>query len=231
MVGAAGFEPTLTESESGVLPLNYAPMRGVLYNVFFRFAMKIYTFGWHGGRFCGTMSPMNIPLSDIIRFHLVRTHCHIDCVNYFAGLLGAAFPMHDRDKFTEPYQTGYAYRNYMVYHPNMQMLPQQAELYRRVHAEHHRMQSHHVGAWDDVRQIPTSILTEMVCDWYSANFEQAAILNQIEYESVRVFFDRVMSPLPWSDAQREFILARIAELAWRMDNGAVRAIWTHALEL
>ncbi len=27
LVGAAGFEPTLTESESGVLPLNYAPMR------------------------------------------------------------------------------------------------------------------------------------------------------------------------------------------------------------
>ena len=32
LVGAAGFEPTLTESESGVLPLNYAPMRRALYN-------------------------------------------------------------------------------------------------------------------------------------------------------------------------------------------------------
>ncbi len=31
VVGAAGFEPTLTESESGVLPLNYAPMRALLY--------------------------------------------------------------------------------------------------------------------------------------------------------------------------------------------------------
>ena len=31
MVGAAGFEPTLAESESDVLPLNYAPMRGILY--------------------------------------------------------------------------------------------------------------------------------------------------------------------------------------------------------
>ena len=28
MVGAAGFEPTLAESESDVLPLNYAPIRG-----------------------------------------------------------------------------------------------------------------------------------------------------------------------------------------------------------
>ena len=27
LVGAAGFEPTLAESESDVLPLNYAPMR------------------------------------------------------------------------------------------------------------------------------------------------------------------------------------------------------------
>ena len=40
LVGAAGFEPTLTESESGVLPLNYAPMRGALYNLYFHFAIK-----------------------------------------------------------------------------------------------------------------------------------------------------------------------------------------------
>ncbi len=49
LVGAAGFEPTLTESESGVLPLNYAPMRRVLYNAFFCFAIKICAFG---GKMC-----------------------------------------------------------------------------------------------------------------------------------------------------------------------------------
>ena len=42
VVGAAGFEPTLTESESGVLPLNYAPRRGVLYIALHRFANKKY---------------------------------------------------------------------------------------------------------------------------------------------------------------------------------------------
>lgn len=193
--------------------------------------MKIYAFWWRGDRFCDIMPPMNIPVSDIIKFHLVRTQCHIDCLNYFAGLLGAAFPMHDSDKFTEPYQTGYAYRNYVGYHPDMQMLPQHLELYKRVHDEHHHMQPHHVGAWDDVRQIPKRILTEMVCDWHSANFEQAVILNQTEYESVRAFYDRVMSRLAWSDAQREFILELIAELARRVDNDAVRAIWVPALEL
>ena len=39
VVGAAGFEPTLTESESGVLPLNYAPMRGTLYIALSDFAI------------------------------------------------------------------------------------------------------------------------------------------------------------------------------------------------
>ncbi len=38
LVGAAGFEPTLAESESDVLPLNYAPRRLLLYidNYFFQ---------------------------------------------------------------------------------------------------------------------------------------------------------------------------------------------------
>ena len=44
LVGAAGFEPTLTESESGVLPLNYAPMRDVLYASYFHFAIKIFQY-------------------------------------------------------------------------------------------------------------------------------------------------------------------------------------------
>lgn len=38
LVGAAGFEPTLAESESDVLPLNYAPMRERLYIYFLDFA-------------------------------------------------------------------------------------------------------------------------------------------------------------------------------------------------
>ena len=48
MVGAAGFEPTLTESESGVLPLNYAPMCGLLYIVSGAFA--IYFFSRDNGK-------------------------------------------------------------------------------------------------------------------------------------------------------------------------------------
>ena len=42
LVGAAGFEPTLTESESGVLPLNYAPMRRALYNAKKQKSIKIF---------------------------------------------------------------------------------------------------------------------------------------------------------------------------------------------
>ena len=48
VVGAAGFEPTLTESESGVLPLNYdyAPMWGLLYIVCVCFAIYFFIYGW-----------------------------------------------------------------------------------------------------------------------------------------------------------------------------------------
>ena len=46
LVGAAGFEPTLTESESGVLPLNYAPMWGLLYIVCVCFAIYFFIYSW-----------------------------------------------------------------------------------------------------------------------------------------------------------------------------------------
>ena len=46
LVGAAGFEPTLTESESGVLPLNYAPMRRALYNAKKQKSIKILVIIW-----------------------------------------------------------------------------------------------------------------------------------------------------------------------------------------
>ena len=49
LVGAAGFEPTLTESESGVLPLNYAPMCGLLYIVSGAFAIYFFYLPFVGG--------------------------------------------------------------------------------------------------------------------------------------------------------------------------------------
>ena len=44
LVGAAGFEPTLAESESDVLPLNYAPKKlHVIIYTLFRFSIKFFT--------------------------------------------------------------------------------------------------------------------------------------------------------------------------------------------
>ena len=44
LVGAAGFEPTLAESESDVLPLNYAPMRNTLYMYYLFFQLNIFVY-------------------------------------------------------------------------------------------------------------------------------------------------------------------------------------------
>ena len=50
LVGAAGFEPTLAESESDVLPLNYAPMAWLLYTyiLFFQLILFINKFSAPG---------------------------------------------------------------------------------------------------------------------------------------------------------------------------------------
>ena len=41
---------------------------------------------------------MKISVEKIFQFHRLRTQTHIDCLNYYAGLLGYHFPEHDNDK-------------------------------------------------------------------------------------------------------------------------------------
>ena len=59
---------------------------------------------------------MNIPIEEIINFHIKRTNCHVQTLNYFAQILGYHFPEHDSDKYKEPYIFGYAYCNYAKHH-------------------------------------------------------------------------------------------------------------------
>ena len=87
LVGAAGFEPTLTESESGVLPLNYAPMRRVLYNAFFRFAIKICAFGGKIGIFM-ILCPYEYSVGQYNKFSLgadAMSHRLLELFRRFAG--------------------------------------------------------------------------------------------------------------------------------------------------
>ena len=86
---------------------------------------------------------MHIPVETIIDFHHKRTQCHIDCVNYFAGLLGYHFPEHDNDKNKNPIQIGYAYVNYAKYHC-AHLLPAQQDAFRYACQEHHKNNLHHI---------------------------------------------------------------------------------------
>jgi hypothetical protein len=168
---------------------------------------------------------MNIPLDDITDFHKRRTRCHIDCLNYFAGLLGYHFPEHDNDKNIEPYLTGYAYHNYAAYHDGCAMPPQWLDAFESVRAEHHRMQPHHTEHYRSMAEIPHARLIEMICDWHSANFEQTNITHENDFADVAQFFELKMSGLDWTPAQRKLILDTIKLIADRADPEIVRGLW------
>ncbi len=168
---------------------------------------------------------MKIPINEIIEFHIMRTSAHIDTLNYFAGLLGHCFPNHDHDKYTEPYRTGYAYINYAKHHPNCHITDAQRELFDIAHDEHHRMQSHHIEHYDNVGDIPKTVLIEMICDWYSANFESQLLNEHPQYPTVATWFDKKMSALPWTDAQRTFIAQTIQDIEHRINRDDIMKIW------
>ncbi len=168
---------------------------------------------------------MKISATTILEFHTKRTQCHVDSLNYFAGLLGYHFPEHDNDKNHDPIRIGYAYANYVAYHPHAVMSDVARDAMHAAHSEHHHTAPHHVEYYQSVADIPHIILIEMICDWHSANFEQKNILHRCSYDSVADFFQRAMAGRDWTEVQRAFILETIARLAEIADYDQVFEIW------
>lgn len=167
---------------------------------------------------------MRISINDILEFHKLRTQCHIDCVNYFAGLLGYHFSEHDNDKMKEPMRTGYAYKNYAEYHKHFNFLQQYKDLFNVAWNTHHQTNSHHIENYTDVTQISKICLIEMVCDWFSACSEQL-LLNKNEYSCVRDWFDNTMLNLSWTDTQLQTIYQAIDYIEKHADFSCVNHIW------
>ncbi len=169
---------------------------------------------------------MKTPIETIYEFHEKRTACHISCVNYFAGLVGHHFPEHDNDKNIEPMRTGYAYKNYATYHPEYRLPSNYDELFRTAHDTHHNHASHHVEYYHgDVSRISDVCLIEMICDWFSANFEQVFILHDHEYESVTQWFDAKISHLGWTAIQLKTIGETVKLIERQLNHDDIMKLW------
>lgn len=168
---------------------------------------------------------MQIPMDKILEFHKRRTQCHVASLNYFAGLLGYNFPKHDYDKFINPIQIGYAYYNYANYHPNCKITQQYKEAFLHAHDEHHCTQPHHIEHYTNIQEMNHNTIIEMVCDWFSANFEQTNITHINKFKSVMDFFEKQLSQLNWTKSQRETIIETINFLQKNTDSQKLYMIW------
>ena len=175
---------------------------------------------------------MAVTLKTIMDFHHKRTQAHIDCLNYFAGLLGYHFPEHDNDKNSGQMQTAYAYMNYAKYHPELHLSDARIELFHEMHDEHHRMQSHHIEHYKSASEISDITLIEMICDWFSANFEQNHITHKGGASCVREYFDTCMQQkMDWSEKQIAMIDEMIDFLAIYANHDDIMSIWRPLLSI
>ena len=174
---------------------------------------------------------MHIPHDRLYDFHRLRTKAHVDCMNYFARLLGYHFPEHDNDKLSDTICTGYVYHNYQKYHPDFQITPAHQELFEFARAEHHRTQPHHLEYYDDVRSISDMTLIEMVCDWHSASFEQRFITHEDPYDYIvrDFYYIYLHNTYNFSEHQTDLILQLCDFLDTYTDHNAVMKIWTPLL--
>lgn len=180
------------------------------------------------------MPTMAISADKILDFHHKRTTAHINCLNYYAGLLGYHFPEHDNDKLSGPIQRGYAYVNWVKYHPDCKMTMAQRDLYHDMHAEHHKTQPHHIEYYDDISKISDMTLIQMVCDWHSANFEQIFITHETSPQSVIEYFQGFLLNKPglnWTDHQIDLIYQTSTFLDTYSDFDTVMNIWRPILDI
>ncbi|MBR4892260.1 MAG: hypothetical protein IKZ34_03730 [Alphaproteobacteria bacterium] len=178
---------------------------------------------------------MSIPIETINEFHLKRTQAHIDCLNYHAALLGYHFPEHDNDKNSGPMMIAYSYTNYARYHPEYNIPETYIEFCRTMRAEHHATQAHHLEHYADVSEISNLTLIEMVCDWFSASFEQRYITHEDPNDyTVQEFFDTLLRNNPeykWSNEQIELICSTIDFLEMYANHDEIMKIYTPLLSM
>ena len=178
---------------------------------------------------------MRISIETINKFHHARTQAHIDCLNYHASLLGYHFPEHDNDKHSGPMMIAYSYKNYNSYHPEYHIPETNKELFRKMNAEHHAAQIHHLEHYSDVSEISDITLIEMVCDWFSANFEQRYLTHEDPNDlSVRKWFDTQLRHNPkykWSQKQIDLICSTIEFLEMYANHDEVMKIWQPLLSM
>ena len=172
---------------------------------------------------------MLIPLEKIHEFHHMRTDAHVKCMNYFAGLLGYHFPEHDNDKNYGTMKTGYAYINYAKYHREYHFPETNRMLFQQMHDEHHTTQPHHLEHYSDVSEISDITLIEMICDWFSASFEQRYLTHEDPKDyTVLQYFDtnlRNNKKYNWSEHQLETIYETIEFLEMYSDHNEIMKIW------
>ena len=180
-----------------------------------------------------TLCNMLIPIKKILDFHQLRTQSHIDCVNYFAGLIGYHFPEHDYDKMLGTIRTGYAHAVYKKYHPEFTLTETQRELYEMVHDDHHNSQPHHLEHYqNDVSKISDMTLMEMICDWHSASFEQRFITHEDSIgHTVYDYWSTRLHHLNWSEHQITTITEILEFLDMYTNHNDVMKIWSPLINL
>lgn len=172
---------------------------------------------------------MQIDVEKILDFHVRRTNAHVNCMNYFAGLVGYHFPEHDNDKFVGSMKNAYAFIVWAKYHPEFVVPDTYRELFRMMHDEHHKMQPHHLEHYDSVTDIDDITLVEMICDWHSANFEQRFVTFEDRRDfDVRMYFDSVLGDnarYNWTRRQLDLIYQIIDFLEMYANHNEIMKIW------
>ena len=164
--------------------------------------------------------------SEIIEFYKRRTGAHITALNYFAGLLGTRFPEHDSDKFSAPLLIPYALKNYSDYHPDFAWSDALEKESQCAWYKHHSSAAHHVESYADIADMPDTRITEMLCDWFTANNEQNLVQKRPVYCTIMDFYSRHALPtFKFVPRQQTLILELIEELKVREDTEKFLEIW------
>jgi len=163
----------------------------------------------------------------MIDFFEKRTAAHINTVNYLAGLLGHSFPNHDQSKFLEPERTPYIVMTHIRANPPIPKGYKGLEIMNAI-KHHYACNPHHPEYYQNLADMPTFRLEEMVCDWAAVQCE----INLLDYDfkepssTWSYYQNRVLKKYDFLSHQKPIIEQAIAALDFDVrDNPEIHKIW------
>jgi len=159
-------------------------------------------------------------------FFIKRTAAHIETVNYFAGLMGANFPLHDQSKYNPPERDAYILLSWAWANQGVALSKSEKLATKDAIQHHYAKNDHHPEHYNgNLDNMQWHHFIEMVCDWFAVGMEKTFSNDAIKFSAEEFYRQKALPKYKFPEEQQTLILSMIKEINSKTNLAAVASIW------